>query len=56
MEYTYQITCTRAVNKPKMLREVSNECYGNVLYLNYNFIDFNKNIINRNEQVEKLNG
>ena len=31
MEYTYQITCTIVVNKPKMLREVSNECYGNVL-------------------------
>ena len=31
MEYTYQMTCTRAVNKPKVLREVSSECYGNVL-------------------------
>ena len=29
--YTYKITCTRAVNKPRMLKEVSNECYDNVL-------------------------
>ena len=29
--YTYKIACTRAINKPKMLKEVSNECYCNVL-------------------------
>ena len=27
----YTITCTRALNEPRMLKEVSNECYGDVL-------------------------
>ena len=28
-EYTCKITCTRAVIKYRILKEVSNECYGN---------------------------
>ena len=29
--YVYQIACTRAVNQPRMLKEVSNEYYVIVL-------------------------
>ena len=27
----YKIACTRAVYQPRMLKEVANECYDNVL-------------------------
>ena len=30
-DYTYKITCTRVVNNPRMLKEVSSELYDNVL-------------------------
>ena len=63
--YTYKITCTIAVNKHRMLKEGSNECYGNnydpkvsykMIFFFFDFMNFNKNFINRIEKVEKTNG
>ena len=60
----HKIICFIAVNKPRMLQEVSHECCANVLdsivsYKNdlvFNYMNFNENFINRNKKMEKANG
>ena len=59
----YKITCTRAVNKSRMLKK--DQMNAMTMYydpivsykndLISNFMNFNENFINRNEKVEKLN-
>ena len=62
----YKNICSRAVNKFKILKEVSNDCYGMAMYydpsvgyknnLIFNFMNFNENLNNGEKKVKKLNG